>query len=388
MRWLRWHLCRHLGKAAASQALRGEGRAPPVSAAVQRHLAGSGPPGPVPEAPAPRPAQTPTPDAACYSRRSGPCHTCPCGGPWGSLARGRTGHVAFGRSSAELAAALSTWGASAGGAPTACGHGAGSSPLAPGSPCVARSLCPRTRPPGSRPSPRGRDSTEAEALGCGRPHQPPDPPQAGAPRPAPGRCPQTRPRQALPSVLLPSGQRLSSRGGVCAGRRYVRGVDAEKARPASQQCWSLGPRALLLAGLRRAGADSRVRGWGGKASDHTDHSPGPPRPISWSRSPGPPGVVSPKNQRQRAPPAGGADHPPGRDVRAWGHHALGGRRPWAGLREALRHPCMAPTSFAPLPDCPCEGPRGRLLCVPRRRTQGRGHGGLPGPGSPRPSPRG
>lgn len=158
-----------------------------MSAAVQRHLAGSGPPGPVPEAPAPRPAQTPTPDAACHSWRSGPCHRCPCGGPWGSLAWGRTGHVAFGRSLAELAAVLSTWGASAGGAPTTCGHGAGSSPLAPGSPFVAGSLCPRARPPGSRPSPHGRDSTEAEALGCGRPHQPPDPPQAGAPRPAPGR---------------------------------------------------------------------------------------------------------------------------------------------------------------------------------------------------------
>lgn len=172
MRWLRWHLCWHLGKAAAGRALRGEGRALPVSTAVQCHLAGSGPPGPVPEALAPRPAQTPTPDAARHSRRSGPRHTCPCGGPWGSLAWGRAGHVAFRRSLAELAAALSIWGASAGGAPTAC-------PLAPESPCVAGSLCPRARPPGSRSSPHGRDSTEVEALGCGQPRQPPDPPQAG-----------------------------------------------------------------------------------------------------------------------------------------------------------------------------------------------------------------
>ena len=52
--------------------------------------------------------------------------------------------------------------------------------------------------------------------------------------------PQTRPRQALPSVLPPSGQWLSC-GGVCAGRRCVWDADAEKARPASQQCWSVGP---------------------------------------------------------------------------------------------------------------------------------------------------
>lgn len=114
--------------------------------------------------------------------------------------------------------------------------------------------------------------------------------------------PQTRPRQALPSVLPPSGQRLSSRGGVCAGRRYVQGVDAEKARPASQQCWSLGPRALLLASLRRAGADGGVSGWGGKASDHTDHSPGPPSPISWSRSPVPPGGCVPQEPETAGTP--------------------------------------------------------------------------------------
>lgn len=86
------------GRRWAGRALRGEGRAPPVSAAVRRHLAGSGPPGPVPEAPAPRPARTPMPDAARHSRRSGPHHRCPCGGPWGGLAWGRAGHVAFGRS--------------------------------------------------------------------------------------------------------------------------------------------------------------------------------------------------------------------------------------------------------------------------------------------------
>ena len=149
-------------------------------------------------------------------------------------------------------------------------------------------------------------------------------PAPPAPRPTPGRpCPQS-------CRLLASGCPC---GGVCAGRRYVRDVDAGKARPASQQCWSLGPRALLLAGLRRAGADAGVRGWGGKASDHTDHSPGPPRPISWSRSPGLPGGVSPKNQRQQAPPAGGANHPPGRDVWARGHHALG--RPARGPASPL-----------------------------------------------------
>ena len=318
----------------------------PVSTAVQCHLAGSGPPGPVPEALAPRPAQTPTPDAARHSRRSGPRHRCPCGGPWGSLAWGRAGHVAFKRSLAELAAALSTWGASAGGAPTAC-------PLAPGSPCVAGSLCPTARPPGSRSSPHGRDSTEVEALGCGRPRQPPDPPQAG---------PALSPAAFWPVAVL--WWRVC-RAQVCVGRGCREG----------QACFPAvlerGPRALLLAGLRRAGADGGVRGWGGKASDHTDHSPGPPRPISRSRSPGPPGGVAPKNQRQQAPPAGGADHPPGRDVWARGHHALGRRPPWAGLREALHHPCMAPTSSAPLPDCPREGLQGRLLCGPGRGVQGR-----------------
>ena len=78
--------------------------------------------------------------------------------------------------------------------------------LAPGSPCVARSLCLRARPPGSRPSSHRTDCTGAEAPGCGRPCQPPAPPQAG-----PALSP------------APSGQRLSSwwrvRGArVCAGR--------------------------------------------------------------------------------------------------------------------------------------------------------------------------
>ncbi|OWK17357.1 hypothetical protein Celaphus_00013094 [Cervus elaphus hippelaphus] len=46
--------------------------------------------------------------------------------------------------------------------------------------------------------------------------------------------PQTRPRQALPSVLPPSGQRLSSRGGVCAGRRKSKAKPNGK-KPAAEE---------------------------------------------------------------------------------------------------------------------------------------------------------
>lgn len=204
---------------------------------------------------------------------------------------------------------------------------------APGSPRVAGSLCLRARPPGSRPSSHRTDCTGRRRLGVAGP-----------------ASPQPRPRQARPSVLrlLASG---CPHGGVCAGRGCARGVGTEKAGPASLQCWSLGPRVLLPAGFGRAGADGGVREWGGEASDDADHSPGPPRPISWSTSPGPLGGVSPQEPETEGTPSWRGRPSPWKG-------RVGTGTPHSGQEETPGRPAQGPST--PLHDthflCPSAQP--------------------------------